>query len=332
MSILHFNFYLVLIFSNLFFLYLIKKISYQYSLYDFPNDRKLHQKPTCYLGGALFFFSNFFYLVFFRTFLFESHFLIYNLSHIFSLIFVASLIFFAGLLDDKVDLDPLKKTIILLTLISSAVLIDDKLLITKLNFELIENNFNLKNFSIFFTILCIYIFINACNMYDGADLQLGIYFLIIIIYLAIKSNYFHIFTPLLIPLLIFLYANFKKIFFFGNNGSHFLSYVLAIFIIKFYNDEILISVEEVIIIMLIPVLDLIRLFFMRVLNNKNFFEPDLNHIHHILIKKHSKYKVQLIVFISSVGPILVAEIINSYLLGILFGIFFYFILIFKNKV
>ena len=84
---------------------------------------------------------------------------------------MSSFIFLTGLLDDKIDLSPLKKTIILIILISSSVMIDDDLLITKLNFELIEKDLSLKNFSLFFTILCIYIFINASNMFDGADLN-----------------------------------------------------------------------------------------------------------------------------------------------------------------
>ena len=74
---------------------------------------KLHTKPTSYLGGVLFFLSNFFYLTYFKTYIFESHFLIYNFSHIYSLLFVSSLIFFIGLLDDKIDLNPLKKQLYL---------------------------------------------------------------------------------------------------------------------------------------------------------------------------------------------------------------------------
>ena len=99
-------------------------------------------------------------------------------------------------------------------------MIDDDLLITKLNFELIEKDLSLKNFSLFFTILCIYIFINASNMFDGADLQLGLYFFVIIIYLYFKSNYLNIFVPLIIPLIIF-YLQILKIFVSWNNGSHF---------------------------------------------------------------------------------------------------------------
>lgn len=322
-------FYIFLIICNLLVLRLIIFLSKTYQLYDLPNNRKLHTKPISYLGGFLFFLSNFTYILYYKSLIFESHFLIYNLSNIFSLIFVSSLIFFTGLLDDKVDLSPLRKTFILIILISSSVTIDNDLLITKLNFEFIEKNLFLKNFSFIFTILCIYTFINASNMFDGADLQLGLYFFVIIIYLYLKSNYLNIFVPLIIPLIIFLFINFKKICFMGNNGSHFLSYVLSIFLIKFYNLGILNTVEEVIIIMLIPGLDMIRLFINRVLNNKKFFESDLNHIHHILIKSKNKYVVQLIILIFNISPIVIAEVIGSYLIGIIFGTISYFLLLRK---
>ena len=115
----------------------------------------------------------------------------------------------------------------------------------------------------------------------------------------------------------------------GNNGSHFLSYILSIFIIKFYNGGILETVEEVVIIMLIPGLDLIRLFIQRVLNNKKFFESDLNHIHHMLSRSKNKYLVQVIILIFNISPIVVAELIGSYLIGIIFGIIGYSFLLKK---
>ena len=329
METLNIFFYITLIILNFLLIKLITFLSKNYQLYDFPNSRKLHTKPISYLGGFLFFLSNLTYLLYYKTLLFESHFLIYNLSHVFSLIFVSSFIFLTGLLDDKVDLSPLKKTIILIILISSSVMIDGNLLITKLNFEIIEKDLFLKNFSFFFTILCIYIFINASNMFDGADLQLGLYFFVIIIYLFFKSNYFNIFAPIIIPLIIFLFANFKKVCFMGNNGSHFLSYILSIFIIKFYNLGILKTVEEVVIIMLIPGLDLIRLFIKRVLNNKNFFESDLDHIHHRLSRNKQKHFVQLIILIFNISPIVIAEMTGSYLIGIISGIIAYFLLLRK---
>ena len=93
---------------------------------------------------------------------------------------------------------------------------------------------------------------------------------------------------------------------------------------------ILNTVEEVVIIMLIPGLDLIRLFVNRVLNNRKFFESDLNHIHHILMKSKNKYVVQFIILIFNISPIVVAELVGSYLMGIIFGMIGYFFLLKKT--
>lgn len=330
MNILQVYLLLILIIFNLFNLFLIKFLSRKYNLYDEPNHRKQHTKPIPYLGGILFFLSNFFYLAYFKTYLFESHFLIYNFSNIYSLIFISSLIFFIGLLDDKIDLNPLKKTIIFIIFISSAVLIDSELVISKLNFEVVNKSLNLKGFSVMFTVLCIYIFINSCNMYDGADLQLGLYFSIVIFYLIFKSGYVNFFIPIIVPLLIFLIANFKKFCFLGNNGSHFLGYLISLFVIKFYNIDILLYVEQVMLLMLVPGLDLVRLFFSRLLNNRKFFESDLNHIHHILSKNRSKFSVQLIILLMSIIPIIIGELTGFYLVGIIFGILGYYLIIFKK--
>lgn len=324
-------FYSFLIITNLILLIIIPKITKKYNLYDFPNERKVHTDPISYLGGFFFFLSHFFYFFYFQNIFFESHTLLLNWSNIFSLIIISTLIFFLGLLDDKYDLPPLKKSIILTLLISSSILIDDTLLIKSLNFEIFDKILILKNFSLLFTIICIYIFINACNMYDGADLQLGIYFLVLLFYLYYKTNYFHILTPILIPLIFFLFTNLRRINFFGNNGSHFLGYLSAVLIIKFYNLKLFNSVEEVIAIMLVPGLDLIRLFFYRISKNKKFFESDLNHIHHILNKNGNKYKTQLIILILNLSPIIIGEIFKTYFLGIICGTIFYIFLIKKNN-
>ena len=91
MDILHLYLVCILIFLNFLTLYLIKVLSKKFNLYDIPNYRKLHTKPTSYFGGILFFISNLLYIGYYKTLFFESHFLIYNFSHIYSLIFVSSL-------------------------------------------------------------------------------------------------------------------------------------------------------------------------------------------------------------------------------------------------
>ena len=58
MNILQVYLILILVIFNLLNLFLIKFLSRKYYLYDEPNHRKQHTKPTSYLGGILFFLSN----------------------------------------------------------------------------------------------------------------------------------------------------------------------------------------------------------------------------------------------------------------------------------
>ena len=131
-------FYLAITLVNFLILFIIPKLSKSFNLYDLPSDRKLHYKPTSYLGGLFFFISHFFYLCFFQNYFFENHHILLNWSNIFSLILISSMIFLLGLLDDKYDLPALKKSIILIILISSSVLIDEQILIKTLNFEIFD--------------------------------------------------------------------------------------------------------------------------------------------------------------------------------------------------
>ena len=63
--------------------------------------------------------------------------------------------------------------------------------------------------SIPFTILSFLLFINSLNMFDGIDLQVPIYTLIIFLYLVLsKNNHLIIF---IFPVMIFIiYLNYKK--------------------------------------------------------------------------------------------------------------------------
>ena len=57
---------------------------------------------------------------------------------------------------------------------------------------------------------------------------------------------------------------------------------------------------------------------------------DLNHIHHILSKNRSNFLVQLIILLMNISPIIIGELSGSYLVGVLFGILSYYLIIFKS--
>ena len=77
----------------------------------------------------------------------------------------------------------------------------------------------------------------------------------------------------------------------GDNGVYILSFILGYSVIKNYNFDKSIYVEEIIIILLIPILDMIRLFITRTIFGKNPFKPDATHLHHIVQRNYGAKKL-----------------------------------------
>ena len=84
-----------------------------------------------------------------------------------------------------------------------------------------------------------------------------------------------------------LIFNFNGNLILGDSGSYLLSSIIGCTFIYQYNyfDNYLYG-DEIFIILLIPSIDMLRLFVVRSLNKKNPFKGDLNHMHHLLKKKY----------------------------------------------
>ena len=108
--------------------------------------------------------------------------------------------------------------------------------------------------------------------------------------------------------IVFLYLNFKNKIYLGDNGVFINSFIISYFIIKSYNYNIesALKSDEILLLFLIPALDLIRLFISRIMNLKNPFSGDRNHIHHLLLNKLGNiYLVNLILILLSGIPLLI---------------------------
>ena len=66
--------------------------------------------------------------------------------------------------------------------------------------------------------------------------------------------------------------------------------------------------------MLIPGIDMMRLFIFRLINNKNPFQPDKDHIHHLLLKKYGFTKTFLYIQSLIYIPIILSSFFNKILL------------------
>ena len=89
---------------------------------------------------------------------------------------------------------------------------------------------------------------------------------------------------IMFSLTILLYFNYKNIIFLGNSGASLLAsyFIYKLINVNYFNQ---IDVFEIISIFLIMGIDMVRLVIIRLLRNKNPFERDLNHFHHLLLKK-----------------------------------------------
>tara|TARA_B100001250_G_C19725926_1_gene756054 strand:- start:721 stop:1098 length:378 start_codon:yes stop_codon:yes gene_type:complete len=114
----------------------------------------------------------------------------------------------------------------------------------------------------------------------------------------------------------------------GNNGTISLSFLISFLIIKNYNLELINYCEEILLLMLVPGLDMLRVFYTRISSKKNPFLPDNNHIHHLLLKKFKKnFIVQIFLFfIIMIGP-LIFLFLNSYKFSIFVGVLAYISLV-----
>jgi UDP-GlcNAc:undecaprenyl-phosphate GlcNAc-1-phosphate transferase len=265
---------------NFFFLFNLNQISKKINIFDCPDKKlKAHSKKV-FIGGGIVFYVTFFFIYLFNIFFFDYYFI----SN--SLFLLASLIFILGLFDDKFQLNYLYKFFFLTVVLIFSFVADESILINNLRFSFTEYELNLGNYSYFFTLICFLLFLNSINLFDGINLQCGTYFLLIFIFFYfITEN--HLFLLFLIPIVFFLYMNFRNKMFLGDSGSLFIAFIVGYFSISLYQKDFFKS-DDIIILMIVPGFDMLRLFVQRILKKRNPFKGDLNHFHH-LVKRNYGY-------------------------------------------
>lgn len=317
-----------LVILNLSFLCFFKNLSKEIALFDKPDGiRKLHKKKVPSIGGFFFFINLLAIVVYLNFFNFSGLNFFLNINQ-FNLFFFFSFIFFIiGYSDDKYNLNPNIKLILFIIVIFFFLLTFPNWIIKNLNFSFYKNSINIQEISYFFTILAFLLFINSFNMFDGINLQSVSYSIFILTIFFVKSNFNLFYMFLIFPLFIFFYLNYKNKCFLGDNGTLLLSFVFSFLFVDFHNNKKLLFADEIFLIMLIPGLDMLRLFIVRVIKGLNPFYPDRNHVHHLLIKKFGN-KISLIILLSLILiPNVFYQFYSLNFFIIVLSIFFYFYLI-----
>ena len=309
-----------------------KKIGKKTKLIDRPDKiRKLHKKPIPLLGGIMFFSS--FALMNLYLILHQE---LTNISLIILTCCTCCLVL--GLIDDIKKLSYKYKFLILIIIYFFFISLDSNLQINKIFISTFNKEFYFNYLSIPFTILCLLLLTNAINLIDGID---GLCILVTIILLIWLINIFQnietLHIVLIIPLVYILYLNLKKNIFFGDAGSLFAGSLIGLNIILNYNIQIKsinFPVENIFIGLMLPGLDMLRVFFIRILNKKNPFLGDRIHLHHLLTDQGlSSINILMIFFLLIISPILFNFFTETNpIIIILFYTLFYVMLVLKlNK-
>ena len=319
-------FFITLIIINFLIIYYFSSYSKFINIIDKPDSiRKFHTQDTIILGGTIFYFNliiSFFYILFFSNitevlFLSKKNFFIFFICLI--------LIFLIGIFDDKYNLSPNKKFLLLTCVIS--FLVFQNFRIENINVSFYKN-ISLGNFEIFFIIFCFIVFMNAFNMLDGINLQCGLYFSYILFFLFLKGLPIELFFLLLISNFTYLYLNFKNKVFLGDSGTLLVSFLVSYFMIQSFNIDKITYSDEILLILLIPGLEMIRLTFERIKRGVNFLYADREHMHHIFQRKFNTNLAIIIGQVILMFPYIFSLIIGNNLISILLSIFLYLFVIF----
>jgi UDP-N-acetylmuramyl pentapeptide phosphotransferase/UDP-N-acetylglucosamine-1-phosphate transferase len=259
-------------------------------LFDIPDERKVHLTPITPLGG----------LGIFAGFIFGCLLTLHFNQNADLQYFIAAsfVIFFLGLKDDILVISPVKK-FIGQVLAAFIIIYYGGIQIRSMHgflgiYQLPEM------FSLLLTYFAIIVVINSFNLIDGIDglagtlgllstTIFGVYFLS-----AHMLPYAVISFSLAGSLLAFLIFNFQpaKIFM-GDTGSLLIGTINSILVVKFINTanttDATFPIDSTpaigFTILMIPLLDTLRVFGIRIFYRRSPFSPDRNHIHHLLLDR-----------------------------------------------
>jgi UDP-N-acetylmuramyl pentapeptide phosphotransferase/UDP-N-acetylglucosamine-1-phosphate transferase len=266
------------------------KIADAKKLFDLPDQRKIHFTPIPSLGGIGIFAALMLTVSTMVSFS-EAPGLQYFIG-------ASVIIFFLGLKDDILLISPMKKF--------AGQLIAAFLLVYPGHFQLTSLHGFLgltalpPIFSQIFSYITILVVVNAFNLIDGIDGLAGSLGLVSTLFFGVvfaieKDFSFALLSfSMAASLLAFLSYNYSpaKIFM-GDTGSLLLGLVNAVLVIRFINTASLpgtvlqFSAAPAIgfAALFVPLMDTLRVTIVRVYKGRSPFAPDVNHIHHLLMKK-----------------------------------------------
>ena len=304
-----------------FLLDIIRKISIKFRVFAVPNERSSHSKIVPATGGVALLIS--WLLIILMNVVFND----YPLGNDLYFYALAGIIIsIVGFYDDLKEMPSILK-LFMQVFVFFIISFSDNILINSLHglFGINEIGYYI---SIVFSLFVFIVIINSINLIDGIDglsASLSLFFLTITAYFYyLTENQYLIliisFSSTLVVFLTFNYSLKRKIFL-GDTGSLGLGLCISCLALGWLNTEhpsygiFPINPSLFVVLMLAyPLLDVIRVFTIRIYNKKSFMSPDRNHIHHKLIDIGFSHKLAVLLIILTQIIIL---LFNSYVINMM---------------
>ena len=229
-------------------------------------------KTTPLLGGVVFFLI----LVFFLP---------KNYQYFTILIFF---IFLTGLLSDLDILhSPLLRVIFqTIVIVVYLFLFDNFIPSTRVDF--FDNLLNIFFIKLFFTLFCILVLINGTNFIDGVNTLVVGYFILVasnILYLTevigLDLDILLVSTCLTCLVVIYIFNFFGKTYL-GDGGAYLISFVIGVTLIKFSNDNYLVSPYYIVALLWYPAYENLFSIIRKKILKKSPSTPDNEHLHQLI--------------------------------------------------
>ena len=313
---------------------ILRKLSKKYYvLIDIPdNKRKLHSHPIPLTGGFAILLGVL--LTFFIISNLSDLFMHKNISILLPFLLAGFVCLVTFMIDDIFAISA-KLRLFLQSLLVLGLILSTDIYIVLLPDLLYLGAIDLGIFGIPFTVFCCAGIMNAFNMIDGLD---GLCSAI-----SLNALLFIFFGNISIELIIligsisgFILYNIgffgkKRRIFLGDSGSNFLGLSVAFSCIYFADNISInttgnISAVTMLWFVAIPLWDCIRVIISRIINKKPTFEPDRDHIHHMLLNRNFTPNNTLgIIIIFSFLLGLVGSILENYYHNLPFVSFYCFV-------
>ncbi|MCQ9210536.1 glycosyltransferase family 4 protein [Granulicatella seriolae] len=261
----------------------------KYHIYDYPGRRKIQTKPIPTMGGiAIFLNFWFFYFYSFRSF---------DQARI--AIFIASaIILLTGIIDDRYDLSPLKKSIGII-LASLVAFYGGNVRISTMTLPFV-GYISLGFFSLLITVLWLFLITNAVNLMDGLD---GLASGISMIALMTMGTIGYIFSSdgsvLALAGIILLWSAIAGFFphnffpakiYLGDTGALFIGFMIAVFSLNNLKNATFFTMIIPFAVLGVPISDSVAAIFRRLMRKEPISRADKAHLHHRLLRLGFSHK------------------------------------------